>query len=218
MGQQIPLTCVDLNPGVSRNEIKTGQSALFFSSVFPLMTAVNPLCPHFRWIWLFPCSFMGHNYLYISSSPSLELWHIWPGLTVGFFHFHPWCLCCVRAALAHLPATPKPQSSSPGLISPAGSAHKSIRAPFPPCWHCALFLSCPAFLTTPLSLPHPCSEHDSGQHFHCFNPAQVTCMTDLSWAPSTPLEHHCGVLGIFSPEKWALEQEEKGKTIPELLS
>lgn len=145
---------------------------------------------------------MGLNYLYISSSPSPELWHIWPRLIVGFFHFHPRCLCCVSAALAHLPAqarvTPKPQSSCPGLISAAGSAHGGIRALFPPCWHCALFLGCPAFLRTPLAPPHPGSEHDSGQHLHCFNPTRVSCMTDLSWAPSTPLEPHWGVLGVFS--------------------
>lgn len=42
MGQQMPLTRADLNSAMSRNEIKTGQSALFFSSVFPLMTAVTP--------------------------------------------------------------------------------------------------------------------------------------------------------------------------------
>lgn len=41
-GQQMPLTRADLNSAMSRNEIKTGQSALFFSSVFPLMTAVTP--------------------------------------------------------------------------------------------------------------------------------------------------------------------------------
>lgn len=149
---------------MSRNETKRGQSALFLLSVFPLMTAVNLLCPLLRWIWLFPCSFMGLNYLYISSSPSLELWHIWPSLTVGFFHFHPRCLCCVSAALAHLPAQPpKPQSSFLGLISPAGSAQR-YQSPFPsllaPCP--ALQLSCLSHNT--LSLPHQSSEHDSGQH------------------------------------------------------
>lgn len=182
------------------------------------MTAVNLLCPLLRWIWLFPCSFMD---LYISSSLSLELWHTWPGLTVGFFHFHPWCLCCVSAALAHLPAqgrvTPKPQSSFPGLISSTGSAQR-YQSPFP-----SLLAPCPASQLSclshnTLSLPHHSSEHDSGQHFHCFNPTQVTCTIDLSWAPSTPLEPHWGVLGAINPKKWALGQEEKGKTIPELLS
>lgn len=42
MGQQIPLTRVDLNSDMSRNEIKRGQSALCFLSAFPLMTGANP--------------------------------------------------------------------------------------------------------------------------------------------------------------------------------
>lgn len=43
-------------------------------------------------------------------------------------------------------------------------------------------------------------------------------MTYLSWGASTPLEPYWDVLGgIFNPDKWAVEQEEKKKTLPELL-
>lgn len=75
-GKQISFARNDQSSCISRSEIKKGQSSLCFSSVFLLMTAVNPLCPHLRWIWLFRCSFTGLNYLYISSSPVLEVWHI----------------------------------------------------------------------------------------------------------------------------------------------
>lgn len=108
----------------------------------------------------------------------------------------------------------KPQSSSPGLMSAAGSAwkHQSTRpsllalCPFPQ-------LSCLSENT--LSLPHHGSEHDSGQHCHCFNPRQVTCMIDLSWAPSTPLQPHWGVLGALSILKNRLwSRKRKGKQFP----
>lgn len=157
---------------------------------------------------------MGLNYLCISSSPSLELW---PGWTVVFFHSHPRCLGCVSAALAHLlPSPGSPQASeqlprtdlcswecmeaSEPLALPAGPV---------PCSS----VSCLSE-NTPVP-PHQGSEQDSGQHCHCFNPAQVTCMTDLSWAPSTPPEPHWGVLGALSILKNRPgSRERKGKQFP----
>lgn len=65
-----------MNKTVSAEGRSKQQSCLFFSSVFPLMTAVNLLCPHLRQIWHVGCSFTGLNYQYISCSPRLEVWHI----------------------------------------------------------------------------------------------------------------------------------------------
>lgn len=102
---------------------------------------------------------------------------------------------------------------SQGSISPSscpGQAHSQASEQLPRTdlcsWECtepsepfsllAGSVPCSSADNTPVH-PHQGSEQDSGQHSHCFNPAQVTCMIDLSWAPCTPLEPHWGVLGAF---------------------
>lgn len=167
------------------------------------------------------CSFIGPNYLCISSSPSLEVW-LGPVVCPSL----PPTLPLPEQQPAHLP--PQPPESTEQLpradlcFGPAVPAPQSLGrclSPFPATLALAPISPLAFLRTKPSPFRTPSCTRGSVQPCCCLNLPQVAYMRYLSWAPSMPLEPCWGGLGVFSIQTDGPRgRKRKRKTLPELLS